>query len=30
MIRIGVPIPRGDSPERALALGVEYIEQVSP
>ncbi|GEM_PF-4295361 len=30
MIRVGVPILRGDSPEHALALGVESIKQVSP
>jgi len=30
MIRVSVPIPRGDSPERALDMAVNYIQQVSP
>ncbi|MFQ5588275.1 MAG: VPLPA-CTERM-specific exosortase XrtD [Nitrospiria bacterium] len=30
MIRVSVPIPKGGSPEEALATGVQYIHQISP
>ncbi len=30
MIRVSVPIPRGDSPAHALDMAVKYIQQVSP
>ncbi len=30
LIRVSVPIPRGDSTERALEMAVQYIQQVSP
>lgn len=30
MIRVSVPIPRGEGPEQALDLAIQYIHQVSP
>ncbi len=30
MIRVSIPIPRGDSPDNALELGLKYIQKVSP